>query len=154
MNWKWHWHADIMSLHLFTIEAAVRSYLLFSFPLLLAAAPSQAQTMFKCVGANDKIVYSDMPCPDKAKVAKEFAVPPPETPEQSQARLAREKERRGRADAEFRERHASRQRSLDYQLSRGNGEGASYIDAPARRSAPPPSMVESDRVPARRAGVK
>ncbi len=123
----------------------------FSFALLLAAAatPSHAQTMFKCVGAGGKIVYSDMPCPDTAKVAKEFAVPPPETQEQSQLRVARDKERRRRADAEFRRRHNERQSELDSRVMRGNGEGP-YIDAPGRQSVPH-STGESDPVPSRRA---
>jgi hypothetical protein len=128
----------------------VRHSLLFSFSLLAAAAaPAQAQTMYKCVGANSKIVYSDMPCPNQAKVAKEFDVPPPETQEQSQARLAKEKERLRRADAEFRERHASRQRSLDRQNSSG-GDGP-YVDTPGRRT---PSTGDADMTPARRAGTR
>ena len=139
-----------MSLHLFTFRPIVRPLPAFSLTLLLAAAaaPSQAQTMFKCVDAGGKIVYSDMPCPDKAKVAKEFAVPPPETQEQSQARLAKDKEKRRRADAAFRERHYDRQRALDNQVMRGSGEGP-YIDAPGRSQAP--SAGESDPVPSRRA---
>lgn len=131
----------------------MRPSLLFSSALLLAAAaaPALAQTMYKCVGAGGKVAYSDLPCPAQAKVAREFAVPPPETQEQSAARLAQEKARLRRSDAEFRERHLERQRSLDSGMGRIR-EGA-YIDAPGRQSAPP-SSGESEMVPARRAGSR
>jgi hypothetical protein len=129
-------------------EAPVRHYLLLSFALLLTA-PAQAQTMYKCVGANGKIVYSDLPCPHQAKMAKEFDVPAPETQEQSEARLAKDKERRRRADLDFQERHASRQRSLDRQNSSG-GDGP-YVDTPGRRA---PSNSDAEMAPTRRAGTR
>lgn len=118
----------------------MRPFLLFSFSLLSAASasPARADTMYKCVGANGKIAYADMPCPPQARAAAEFAVPAPETQEQSEARLAREKERLRRANAQFRARHAARQRALDYQIGRGNGEGA-YAGTPySRRREPAP----------------
>lgn len=134
----------------------MRPFLLFSFSLLSAASasPARADTMYKCVGANGKIAYADMPCPPQARAAAEFAVPAPETQEQSEARLAREKERLRRADAEFRARHAARQRALDYQIGRGNGERGSYVDSPGRRAAPLAPADQSDRVPSRRARVR
>lgn len=103
----------------------VRPLLLFSLSLLLAgqAPPAQADTMYKCVGANGKVAYSDMPCPGQAKAAREFDVPAPETEEESRERLAMEKERLRAADAAFRQRHYSRQQALDARIRRGNGEG-------------------------------
>lgn len=143
-----------MSLHLFTIKAIVRPFLPFSVSLLaVALCPAQAQTMYKCVAANAKVIYSDMPCPNQAKASKQFEVPPPETPEQTKARLAQQIERRKRADAELREFQDLHQRALDLQNQRANGTG-SYVEAHGRSPSPPASASEPALVPSRKAGAR
>ena len=58
----------------------MRPILLIAALLTLAVpAPSAlADSMYKCVGAEGKIAYSTQPCEGKARMARQFSVPPPE----------------------------------------------------------------------------
>lgn len=100
--------------------------------LLLAAQASCAfaATMSKCVAANGNISYSDLPCPQQAKVARQFvfqAAEPAKNPapatcgnnELSRPCTMTEQERLRKADRSLRERHAKRVREQDEQLARG-----------------------------------
>lgn len=100
--------------------------------LLLAvqASCAVAGTMSKCVAANGSISYSDLPCPQQSKVARQFSFEPAEpvkdlplgacgNNELSRPCTMTEQERLRKADHEFRERHAKRVRDQDEQLARG-----------------------------------
>ncbi len=109
--------------HLFTLSA---------FLLLACHGPAAlAGTMVKCVAADGKTTYSDLPCPAKAKAVREFAIeaPPAAAPQKPPANcgnneLSRpctlsEQERLRKADRDFKERHAKRVREQDDELARG-----------------------------------
>ncbi len=84
--------------------------------LLAALAPcAQADTIYKCVGADGKVGFSSRPCEGSAKEARRLAVPAPEPDDVSAERLKREREQLRLADKHFKRRQAERNAEYAWQ---------------------------------------
>lgn len=118
-------------------------------PIALAAALAVqgscalAETMYKCVSSNGKVAYSSLPCDGQAREAKQFAVPPPESDEDSRERVTRERNKLRIADMQFRQRQAER--------NAGYSGAGGYSTRPTRGTASEQRRAQRDKNLAERA---
>ncbi|WP_178372599.1 DUF4124 domain-containing protein [Massilia sp. CF038] len=79
--------------------------------LILLSTQASAGTLYKCVGADGKITFSDSACQANTRAERRLEVPPPAADSTRAARLQAESERLAEANAEFNKRYAERSKA-------------------------------------------